>query len=238
MKKCLFLLLVACIFISTGVACAGGLVPGTPEYEASLLQDMEYRKSLPQTEVPHAEWYTQRMLASEWGPMPARYPGIEKLVEELPHGTDVVQWKRDRVVAVAKHYIGLPYRHHHIPAWSPIVTERSDLSGPGMDCSNFTSWVYNFGFGLLLNGDVVKQSKMEPRAGFSLPGGMRRIDADGPFMPGDLLYISDPKHTVVVHTVIFIDDEHIIDSTDGHVAIRHFTGWYRARLSHAIRIFH
>ncbi len=65
-----------------------------------------------------------------WGPRAAAYPSVV-----VPKGCDPVKWKRLRVVAVAERYVGLPYRHHHIPQWDPD-------EGPGLDCSNFTSWVY------------------------------------------------------------------------------------------------
>ena len=225
------------IFLFTLPVDAAGLQPGTPDYEASLLRDFAHRSMLPQTDVPRSQWYSSRMLASLWGPMPAKYPGIEETLEALPPGTDLTQWKRDRVVAVAKHYIGLPYRHHHIPAWSPKSPDQHGLTGPGLDCSNFTAWVYNFGFGVILNSDVALQAAMKPRPGFAVHPGMQRIGAEGPFMPGDIIYIANPQKTAIVHAIIFIDDGHIIDSTDGQVAVRHFTGWYRRQLSHAIRIF-
>lgn len=237
MKKTCFVLILLGIILFTLPSSAAGLQPGTAEYEASLLRDFAHRSMLPQTDVPKSQWYGSKMLASLWGPMPAKYPGIEETLDSLPHGTDLVQWKRDRVVAIAKHYIGLPYRHHHIPAWSPESPDQRGLTGPGLDCSNFTAWVYNFGFGVILNSDVASQSVMKPRPGFSVHPGMRKIGVEGPFMPGDLLYIANPQKTAIVHTIIFIDDRHIIDSTDGQVAIRHFTGWYRRQLSHAIRIF-
>lgn len=232
-----FALAVICLFAVACTSQAAGLMPGSPEYETSLLQDFEHRASLPQTTAPRSEWYTEKELRSLWGPMPLKYPGIEKLLAELPHGTDINQWKRDRVVAIAKKYIGLPYRHHHIPAWSPSEANSINPPGPGLDCSNFTSWVYNFGFGLILNGDVEKQAAMEPRQGYRLPSGLRRIPAHGELLPGDLLYIANQNHTAIVHTVIYIDNEHIIDSTGQHVAVRHFSGWYRTRLSHAVRVF-
>ena len=237
MKITSFVLILLGIFLFTLPVDAAGLQPGTPEYEASLLRDFAHRSMLPQTDVPRSQWYSSRMLASLWGPMPAKYPGIEETLESLPPGTDLTQWKRDRVVAVAKHYIGLPYRHHHIPAWSPKSPDQHGLTGPGLDCSNFTAWVYNFGFGVILNSDVALQAAMKPRPGFAVHPGMQRIGAEGPFMPGDIIYIANPQKTAIVHAIIFIDDGHIIDSTDGQVAVRHFTGWYRRQLSHAIRIF-
>lgn len=228
--------LVTLVLLSPVSAFASPLERGTSAYETSLLQDLAERQKLAQTELPHSAWYTSQELRG-WGPMPRQYPGIHELISRLPHGTDITAWKRDRIVAVAKHYIGLPYRHHHIPAWSPTVPDHSGQTGPGLDCSNFTSWVYNFAFGLILNGDVVLQSEMKPRAGFPIPEGMRKISPAEGFEPGDILYILDSNHKVVVHAVIYIDEEHIIDSTDGHVAIRHFSGWYRNRLSHGLRIF-
>lgn len=237
MKKIAFAMVLVGIFFIASIVQAEGLQPGTPEYEASLLQDFEHRASLPQTDIPRSQWYTEKELSSLWGPMPLQYPGIEKLTAGFPSGTNMTQWKRDRVVAIAKQYIGLPYRHHHIPAWSPSEANKINQPGPGLDCSNFTSWVYNFGFGIILNSDVEKQAAMRPRPGYRLPEGIRKVDAHGPFQPGDLLYIANPDHTVIVHTVIFIDNDHIIDSTGNHVAIRQFSGWYRTRLSHALRIF-
>ena len=237
MKKGLFACIALLVFSLAVPAYAAGLVPGTPEYEASLLKDFAHRATLPQADIPRSEWYSARVVKSLWGPMPARYPGIEETIESLPHGTPILQWKRERVLAIAKHYIGLPYRHHHVPTWAPSIPDQPEFSGPGLDCSNFTAWVYNFGFGIQMNSDVAKQADMQPRPGFTVHPGLRRIGAEGPFQPGDILYIANLKKTAIVHAIIFIDDGHIIDSTDGQVAIRHFTGWYRRQLSHAIRVF-
>ena len=49
------------------------------------------------------------------------------------------------------------------------------------------------------------------------------------------------SRTEIGHSAIYVDAEHIIDSTssdspDG-VNLRRFDGWYRERLSHARRIF-
>ena len=210
--------------------------PETFDYQASLTVDYFERLAIPQTDVPHADWYT-KYPADGWGPMPVQYPGIEKTVAKLPAGVDIKQWKRDRVVALAKKYIGLPYRHHHIPGWSPQVEGQPEKSGPGLDCSNFTSWIYNFGFGIMLSSDVVKQSQAEARQGFSLPASVQKIEAAGKFLPGDLLFILQDDRSAVSHVVIFIDDDHIIDSTDGKVDIRDFKGWYKTHLSHGLRIF-
>lgn len=231
------LLVAVCFFIVTGHTQAGGLERGTPEYEASLLQDLAEREALPQTDMPTSLWFTEQALQG-WGPKPNVYPGVEALVAALPDGTDVVQWKRDRVIAVAKQYIGLPYRHHHIPGWAPdIPSSLNPNVGAGLDCSNFTAWVYNFGFGISLNSDVKKQAQLLPRSGYILPPEVRRIEVGEGFAPGDLLYIFNQAKTEIAHVVLYIDEDHIIDSTGTHVDVRHFSGWYRERLSHGIRVF-
>ena len=101
MKKMILLCILFTCFALTLPASAAGPLPGTPEYESSLLKDFAHRSTLPQSETPRSEWYTARMLNSLWGPMPARYPGIEDTIESLPQGTDILAWKRDRVIALA-----------------------------------------------------------------------------------------------------------------------------------------
>ncbi len=184
------------------------------DYEASLSADFPERDLLPQTEVPEDEWFDQ----SSWGPPAATYPEVEVPLEI----EDVVQWKRDRVIAVAKHFIGVKYEHFHIPA------------AGGLDCSNFTSWVYNYGFGIRFTSHVVKQSAA-PEAG--------RLLADGEeFKTGDLLFIKNSKGEIG-HVIIYIDEDHIIDSTtttnppSNGVKVRSFAGWYKKQYSHARRIF-
>lgn len=235
MKYLFIMLLAICSFLFSEAADAAAFTPGTPEYEASLLQDWAERSALPQTDLPQSQWYTAKMLKS-WGPRPVKYPNIDKLITSLPPGTDIAQWKRDRVVAIAKKYIGLPYRHHYIPAWSPAAPDLYGQTGPGLDCSNFTSWVYNFGFGIRINSHVVKQSEQVPARDEALSPG--RLLAPGePFLPGDLLFILKKDRSQVSHVAIFIDNKNIIDSHKGKVAIRKFSGWYRTHLSHAVRVF-
>ncbi len=231
-----FLLLLALV---VGWISPGGEVAQAKStaYEASLLQDLAERENLPQTDVPKHLWYSEKEMEG-WGPMSREYPGVERLLDSLPPGTDKVQWKRDRIIAVAKHYIGLPYRHHHIPGWSPERGSKlNPKAGPGLDCSNFTAWVYNFAFGISLHGDVELQAQMKARPGYTLPHGVRQIEKGQGFLPGDLLYIMDESKKRIVHVVLYIDEEHIIDSTGTHVDVRHFSGWYRERLSHGVRIF-
>ena len=180
------------------------------DYAASLTADFADRDALPQTNVLESDWFA----TSAWGPPAATYPPIAAPAEV----SDALQWKRDRVIEVAKHFLGLPYAHFHIPA------------AGGLDCSNFTAWVYNYGFGIRFTSNVVPQALEAGR--LLLPG--------EPLQKGDLLYIQDASFTGIVHVVIYVDETHIIDDTssatpDG-VAVREFTGWYKSRFSHARRI--
>jgi cell wall-associated NlpC family hydrolase len=145
-------------------------------------------------------------------------------------GADPIEWKRARILAVAKHYIGLPYQHHHIPAWAPQWKGKDGApQTTGLDCSNYTSWVYNYGLGVVFTGDVHMQAD-GPKA----PG--RRLEPNEAFAPGDLLFIMNRDRTMLTHVVIYVDPGHIIDDHADGVRVRAFTGWYSNSFSHARRI--
>ena len=133
------------------------------------------------------------------------------------------------MLAVAQKYIGLPYRHHPVPGWAPAGAADPKEAGNGLDCSNFSAWVYNYGLGIKVTSEIGKQSQ-----GAGAPG--RLLAAGEAFEPGDLLFILKSDRTCVSHVVIYLDDGHIIDSTVGGVAVREFKGWYKTHLSHARRV--
>jgi len=168
--------------------------------------DFSDRDRLPETNVPASDWH---LFWGGWGPKPITYPKVV-----APSGVDQSQWMHDRVVAVAEHYLGLAYAHRHIPQMG------------GLDCSNFTAWVYNFGFGIQLKSNVHVQSKT---AG-------RKLAATETFQHGDLLFIWNRDKTIIAHVAIFIGNDQLIDSTKGQVAIRPFTGWYKTRFAWARRV--
>ena len=218
--------------------------------QASLTADFAQRDAMPHTETPPSRWYEQRdghYLNGGWGPSAAALPGVAVPPDA---GCDATTWKQERILSTALHYVndggnpqGLQYRHHHIPDWDPPTStitaagEKSDEQdgqspdtwgpGRGLDCSNFTAWVYNFGLGIKFGGSVVKQY-----AGTAGPMG-QRIPAQGPFQLGDLLYLHpDADTSKTSHVVIFIDDNHIIDSrlnaqNVAGVQVRDRQGWYR-----------
>lgn len=179
-------------------------------YRASLTADFPMRDQLPETAHPAPKSEGK----FDWGPKPLTYPPVT-----VPNGVNPIQWERDRVLAVAEKYIGLPYMHRHIP-----------LQG-GLDCSNFTSWVYNYGFGIRLSSNTQRQAE---EAG-------RRLGPKEQFERGDLLFIWGKGKMKIKHVVIYVDQNTIIDSTitqkANGVALRPFRGWYKERFAWARRIF-
>lgn len=253
---------------SLAVGASAGLAraePGAQPYaftcnQASLSADFASRDELPQTQVPPADWYQTdadgHYSNRGWGPRADTLPP-----PAVPDdaGCAPTTWMQERILTVAMRYInspdnplGLQYRHHHIPGWDPSNStfagapeENPDTdvpdgltawdAGRGLDCSNFTAWVYNYGLGIKFDGDVHHQF-----AGTAGPMG-QRIPQDGPFEPGDLIFLHPDGNTnQASHVVIYIDDQHIIDSRVNAqnlvgVQIRSREGWYRGAVLSAWR---
>lgn len=136
----------------------------SPSCKASLTADFRARDALPQTAVPVSQW--NALSIGFWGPEAAVYPTVGALA-----GCDPTYWQQQRILAVIDKLVAmdLNYCHHHIPAWSaPPVFQRDAYCSPakqtqprwqGLDCSNFTSWVYNYGLGgTRLTGAIRPQS--------------------------------------------------------------------------------
>jgi cell wall-associated NlpC family hydrolase len=192
--------------------------------EEALTADFAERDRLPESSLPESEWHGAASVGS-WGPKAAHYPAVQ-----VPGDVDPLEWKRARIVAVAKHYLGLPYQHHHIPAWTPSGPGKDGArETAGLDCSNFTAWVYNYGLGVAINSDIGLQAD-GPKA----PG--RRLAPSEALAPGDLLFIKNRDLTKVTHVVIYIDPGHIIDDHADGVRVRPLSGWYTSSFSHARRI--
>lgn len=218
----------------------------------SLTADFAGRDALPQTDDPPARWYRTdaegQYVNRGWGPRAKALPP-----PSIPQDArcDPAAWKRERILAVAMRYIyapgnplGLQYRHHHIPGWEPpastyagVSEENPDADAPpgptawgpgrGLDCSNFTAWIYNYGLGIKFGGNVHQQAD-----GTAGPMG-RRIPTEGPFQLGDLIYLHPNGNPgQASHVVLYVDDGHIIDSRVSAqnligVQVRDRVGWYR-----------
>ena len=186
----------------------------------TLTADFKARDRLPES-TKHGRRQGGTQL---YGPPSRTYP-----VVETPAGYDPILWKRSRVIAVALKYLGLPYRHHHTPGWYSERIKNGKREERGLDCSNFTAWVYNYGLGIKFTGGVRQQAD-GPKA----PG--RRVGKDEKLEMGDLLFIHATNYPHrISHVVIYIDRDHIIDES-GPVAVRAFEGWRKDHFDHARRI--
>ena len=185
-----------------------------------------HRDLLPQSNVPNEQWYTHNW-NNGWGPNSSNYP-----IPEEPYPD---------IVTISRHYIGLPYQHHHIPNWDPpeSLTGKPNES-MGLDCSNFTSWVYNYGRGRKFTSDIHKQAEM-----YKTEPGMKIIKSFDMIKAGDLLYfwrIAGNGNKEISHTGIFVGYingiPYLIDSHGEGVKQRPIINntWYMKHFSHAIRI--
>jgi hypothetical protein len=173
---------------------------------------------------------------ASWGPSSAQFPAV--MVPASVTG-DNIKWKQERILRVAQKYTGTNYQHHHIPDWDPASDpnwpwEQVSLghNSAGIDCSDFSSFVYNFGLGIKLVTAIEDQAATKTLSG---PGGGGSLtvqiisgqtsynDLVAKLAPGDLLYIKsspDPQ-AKVTHVIIWIgknssspDVPLIIDSHD------------------------
>ena len=227
-------LVLACVAIlallttASGVPAGRGAAPAAQEPcgRASLVADWPERDLLPQATLAPARWYGLACNGG-WGPHAATYPTIQP-----PAGCAPVAWQRARVVAVARRYLGLAYRHHHVPAWDPPAALVGPTgAGEGLDCSNFTAWAYNYALGIRFTSNVQQQA-----AGPLAPG--RVLAPDEPFAPGDLLFVLRQARSEVSHVVLYLDENTVIDShgTYGGITMHPRSGWYLTHFSHARRI--
>ena len=221
-----------------------------------------------ESEVPFEDWYSRRVRKEwgSWGPPPRHFPAHPDY-DRMP-----VSARRQRVLAVACNYIGLPYQHHHIPdwdppqdwPWKPVAFGRNSK---GVDCSDFTSWCYNYGLGIKMSTGVKRQADVTEIEG---PGPDRTthakvIDATDydslckKLKTGDLLYINNRKGDLA-HVIMWVGDVGkspdgsplVIDCTgEGHkdsngndipigVHLRPFLKdqWYFKSFDHAHRLLH
>jgi cell wall-associated NlpC family hydrolase len=92
----------------------------------------------------------------DWGPQPHWY---EPVLPPSGAQDKINLWKAQRLVAVAASMIGYLYNYHHTPDYCGR-TSTPQFTDKGLDCSNYTSWLYNYALGIPLNPAVVKQSML------------------------------------------------------------------------------
>lgn len=188
------------------------------EYRASLTADFTERDRLPQCNKPRSQWQNGGI----WGPAAAAYPKVQ-----APEGVDAEKWMRDRIIAVAKRYEAEKLKYKTNDGTALGKRGHFPARGHGLDCSNFSSWVYNYGLGIQFSTGVDEQ--MNPQ---NYRVTMGPLVKDRQPQPGDLLYFKPPAGSNVAHVVIFMGKDNrgrdiVIDSTSGrrHVAEREGGYW-------------
>ncbi|MEI6235119.1 MAG: NlpC/P60 family protein [Planctomycetota bacterium] len=184
-----------------------------------------------QSSIPFEDWYSNDTLKryTSWGAPAKRFPPPDNIEGKS------ADWKRERVLATALHYRGVSYQHHHIPEWNPpagwpwkeVGHGRNDK---GVDCSNFTSFVYNIAHGIRPSSDCSKQAELTqaPGPGVGHTTKLTRIEKPTTvaeckkvLKTGDLLFIRHAKDDEVSHVIMWVgaigvaakDVPLIIDST-------------------------
>lgn len=185
--------------------------------QGELLHDLNHSErgdARIEAEIPHSEWYSHatRERWKSWGPPARTYPA--------PSGLDQrsVEWKRERAIAVGLRFVGYEYQHHHIPDWNPPSNwpwqhVAVGHNGKGVDCSNFTGFVYNLGFGVRLNTDVHHQAehRQVPIPSLRREVALHRVALPGGYAErrevletGDLLFIRNGKGEHISHVVLWV----------------------------------
>lgn len=217
--------------------------------------------------VPFKDWYDKSNQA-RWS---YRGPAAKHFDPPRGLGTKSVEWTRQRVIAAGLRFVGYSYQHHHVPDWDPPEDWPRDAAqktppGKGLDCSNFTAFVYNWALGIKPTGDVRQQAELKempgPGAGRSFP--VRRLelpkeyeDYQKELKTGDLLFINNSSGKLS-HVVLWVGSigvapdgvPLILDSTgsgnydcnraeipDG-IYLRPFkpNSWYFKQASHGLRV--
>ena len=199
---------------AAGAAYASPYRVRLPWPDAELIADLlDGERGDPRLEASIAQsaWYGARVGA--WGPLPRAYqpPAIAQDKSD--------DWKRARIVATALRFLGYNYRHHHIPDWNPPVgwyirkSGGVQHDGKGVDCSNFTAFVFNQGLGIAISSDVQKQAATQTAvlngsgrslAVTTIPAQDSAAKWAAVLKPGDLLYIRPRNSDSISHVVLWI----------------------------------
>ena len=167
-----------------------------------------------ESETPYDSWYSRGTLRrfGAWGPQARHFPPVE-------HGKpQSSEWRRQRLLTVALEMIGLPYQHHHIPDWDPPANwpwknVAYGHNSKGMDCSDFTSWLYNYGLGIKPSTGIREQAeaKSVPGPGEDVRTPVHKIYNDNGYeslvsklVAGDLLYIKHKNDDQVSHVIMWV----------------------------------
>ncbi|MSR75647.1 MAG: hypothetical protein EXS14_09300 [Planctomycetes bacterium] len=138
-------------------------------------------------------------------------------------------------VGAAMMHVGFEYQHHHIPAWDPPQDRPFNKSPAGhqtrgLDCSNFTTWVYNWAVGIHINSGIGAQALAQrpraPRGGLAPHTRIERGKDCAAFVAklcaGDLLFICDKPGGKIAHVIMWTGE--CAQSADGKPLVIDSTG--------------
>ncbi|HRE41890.1 MAG TPA: NlpC/P60 family protein [Ignavibacteria bacterium] len=162
----------------------------------------------------YSDWYSSatKKKYGGWGPATIQYS-----TPEIINGRSA-DWMRERLIAVATMFLGYGYQHHHIPDWDPPTgwpwkKTCMGSNGKGVDCSNFTAYIYNLGFGVKLNSNTLTQSNTQNLSDISnglfetaelIQEPASYEDFVTTFKPGDLLFIKAANNKPVSHVIVWL----------------------------------
>ena len=189
--------------------------------------------------TPYGAWYhlgvIRHVVCSRWGPRFINFPAPARVFEKT------ADWQRKRLFAAAGMLLGrYRYAHHHMQVWNvpdePQWTAAHITPGEGIDCSDFTTWMYDYGLGVRLSSSVVQQAETltAPVGGYPHHVATQRIgdmargfprdyqQLAATLQPGDLLFIrrSNRPDAPIAHVVVWLGN-YASDSTgrDHHLIL-------------------
>lgn len=184
--------------------------------EDSLIYDLLYSDRgnfLNSSVIPFEEWDSKAVSNKfgAWGP-PVKQYSFPPLAKDKS-----ADWLRERVIAVARLFIGYEYQHHHIPVWDPPADRKwkktcAGKNGKGADCSNFTSFVYNVSLGIKLKSNIIKQSRetylssnniRDFQTAETIYPPENYQDYSNTFKTGDLLFVKNVRGNIS-HVIIWL----------------------------------
>jgi cell wall-associated NlpC family hydrolase len=247
-------------YVSPYAVSFGGFNQADLLADFSTRTNLIYSNTTPNwSDAYNQEAYDGTGVSPSWGPQISGSLGAPTAPDILPAGYGTTAWQQQKVIAYAMQYQFVSgnanaaiYQHHHLPQWNPYTADPSwpwssgagsipitwgrtseATSGQpslGVDCSDFTSLVYNTALGIQLETSIAGQGDpataiVNAPEGVGAPlvivnpidpslkneFGQNPVDQAAylsliqTFQPGDLLYMQTDSE--IGHVVIWIGTE-------------------------------
>lgn len=175
-------------------------------YKKELNYRSSYILDTPSYVSGNVDYLSRQVDLGSWGPPKILFQNIY-----LPEN-EKAEW----LIMIAKYFVGVPYKSRRNPRI-------------GIDCSTFTSFIYNYALGIQMGAGVIRQASLMKT----------RIYDFRKLKKGDLLFFKRP-YKELYHVAIYIDENTLIDSTSnrktGGVNVRSFSGWYKENFAFGGRV--